>query len=178
MATVWSTSSWHFLDCQLKKSRSDCLMVHQFDSSSKMNSSPVLCQTLNRMVSHHSKTSSRTFLQIHVQVIMQKLFRNYWRATKRLVATWVLNYTFCIAILSTFRRVLMLLAMSKVNDFTKIWRFWKNVTRVGRISIWWLTIVGASNAIVLKLNTLVKATSVNFYPNLHTIIALSFAKTW
>ena len=29
MATVSSTSPWHFLDCQLKKSRSVCLMVHK-----------------------------------------------------------------------------------------------------------------------------------------------------
>ena len=178
MVTLWSTSSWHFLDCQLKKSRLVCLMVYKFDSSSKMNSSPVLCQTLKRMFGYHSKTSSRTFLKIHMQVFTQKLFRNYWRATKHLVATWIVNYIFCIAILPTFQKILVLLATSKVNDFTKIWRLWKNVTRVDGMSIWWPTIVGASNAIVLKLNTPEKATNVNFYLNLHTIIAFFFVKTW
>ena len=96
MATVSSTSPWHFLDCQLKKSRPVCLMVHKFDSSSKMNISQRLCQILRRMLGYHSKTSSRTFLEIHVQVITQKLFRSYWRATKHLVATCILNYIFAL----------------------------------------------------------------------------------
>ena len=178
MATVWSTSSWHFLDCHLKKSRLVCLMVHKFDSSSKTNSSPVLCQPLKRMLDYHSKTSTRTFLEIHVQVITQKLFRNYWRGTKHLVPTWALNYIFCIAILPTFQKILVLLAMSKVNEFTKIWRLWKNVTRIDGMSIWWLAIVGAWNMIVLKLNTPEKVKSINFYLNLHTVIALSFVKTY
>ena len=170
MATVWITSSWHFLDFQLKKSRSACLMVHKFDSSSKMNSSPVLCQTLKRMLGYHSKMSSRTFLEIHVHLITQKMFRNYWRATKHFVAIWVLNYIFYIVILPNFWKILVQLATSKVSNFTKIWRLWKNVTRVDGMPIWWLTIVGASNGIVLMLNTPEKPTRVNFYLNLHTII--------
>ena len=107
MVTVWIKSSWHFLDFQLKKSRLACWMVHKFDSSSKMNSSPVLCQTLKRMLGYHSKTLSRTFLEIYVHLITQKMFRNYWRATKHLVAIWVLNYIFYIGILPNFWKILV-----------------------------------------------------------------------
>ena len=34
-------------------------------------------ETLRRMLGYHSKMMSRTFLVTHVQVITQKLFRNY-----------------------------------------------------------------------------------------------------
>ena len=178
MATVSSTSSCNLLGCQLKKSSSVCLMLNKFGSSSKMNSSLGLCQTLRGMLGYHTKTFSRTFLEIHLQVITQKLFRNYWRSTTCLVATWELNYMICNAILPAFRKILVLLTTSKMIDFTKIWCLWKNVITVDGMYIWWLTIAGASNEIVLKLNTAER--SINFYVNyLRTIIitaAISFVK--
>ena len=82
-----------------KKSRTVCLMVHKFGRRSKINSSPGLSQTLRRLLGYHSKTSSRIFLEIHVKVITQKLFRNYWRATKCLVTLLVLGYIICVVIL-------------------------------------------------------------------------------
>ena len=120
MATVSSTSSCNFLNCQLKKNRAGVLMVHKFGSSLKMNSSPRLCEKLRRMPGYYSKTSPRTFLEIRKQLITQKLFRNHWRATKSLVNNMSieLHYLHCMS--PGFPKVLLLLVTSKVNNFTKI----------------------------------------------------------
>ena len=177
MATVWSTSSWQFLDCQLKKSSPVCLIVHKFDSSSRMNSSPVLSDLeKNAWLSFKDvvKNLLRNTRASNYTEIVQKLLESY----KALDCNMSIKLHFLHCHLATFRKILVLLATSKVSDFTKIWSLWKNVTRVDRMSIWWLTIAGASNAIVLKLNTPEKATNVNFYLTLHIIIALSFVKTW
>ena len=168
MTTVWSTSSWHFLDCQLKKSRSVCLMVHKLDNSSRMNSSPVLSDLeKNAWLSFKDvvKNLLRNTRASSYTEIVQKLLESY----KALGCNMSIKLHSLHCHLATFRKILVLLATSKVSDFTKIWRLWKNVTRVDRMSIWWLTIAGASNAIVLKLNTPEKATSVNFYLNLHNV---------
>ena len=74
MANVSSTSSCNFLDCQLKKSRPVCLIAEKFGSSSKMKSSPGICQTLRRMLGYHSKTSSKTFLEI----LMEERYYDRW----------------------------------------------------------------------------------------------------
>ena len=78
MATISSTSS-----CNFKASVFDGPQIRQPIKDSLTE----LCQTLRRMFGYHLKTSSRTFLEIHMQVVTQTLYRNYWRAIKRLFAT-------------------------------------------------------------------------------------------
>ena len=79
MATVSSISPWHFLDCQLKKSRLVCLMVHKFDSSSKMNISQGLYLEKNAWLSF--KDVIKNFLgntcASNYTEIVQKLLESY-----------------------------------------------------------------------------------------------------
>ena len=101
--------------------------------------------------------------------IVQKLLESY----KALVCNMNIKLHYLHCHLASFPK--------KVSSFTNICRLWKNVIRVDGMYIWWLTIVGASNTIVLKVNTPERAIKVNFYLNyLHRIVitvAISFVKT-
>ena len=103
----------------IKKSSPVCLIVHKFDSSSRMNSSPVLSDLeKNAWLSFKDvvKNLLRNTRASNYTEIVQKLLESY----KALDCNMSIKLHFLHCHLATFRKILVLLATSKVSDFTKI----------------------------------------------------------
>ena len=162
MVTVSIVSSCNLLDCQIKKSRAVCLMVHKFCSSSKMNSSPGLCQTLRRMLGYYTK-------------ILQKLMESY----KVLGCNMSIKLYYLHCHFVSFPGNLGAVSGEQGEQFHHDLKVIEERYQ-GRWHAHIIAIAGASNALVIKLNTPERAMNVNFYLNyLHIIIitvATSFVK--